>query len=773
MNTNIKALALLVAAIFSSVASAQEAEKSDIGAINITGEGDRLGAGQIIQEDSAKARSTVTKAAIEKQRSTSNAFQALQLLPGVNTYNHDATGLFGGGLRVRGFNSDQMGYTVDGAPVNDSGSFSVFPQEYTDQENTCEIFLTQGSSDTDAPHVGATGGNVGIVTCDPLEQAQFKLQQTWGSLSLEKTFARFDSGSLPVVKGWRSFVSVSRAHARKFKGPGEADRDHVDAKTMLDLGGGSRLVASALLNEAVNNNYRTLTKAQIQANGDRFDFSDHFIPNPAGGPGRQSVPVQDTYYGLSLNQFRNALFTSKANIQLNPAMRVDVEPYFWYGYGSGGTQQFSLNEGGTFRGGVQDINGDGDRLDQVLVFRSSVTKTHRPGVTTKFNWNFDDHKLIVGYWYERARHIQTGPATRLNSNGAPADLWLQGQYILRADGTPYNLRDQVTITEVNNVFLQDSIALLNERLNVQLGIKAASIMRDFTNFANEGSNQGIDYQIAQKFNETLPSAGVRYQISERSHVFANLAKNYKVPGNFIYGGAYVNGVLRSEDIKARNKAETSINLDIGYRYQGEAITFSGSVFNVAFKDRLARSYNPETALTIDTNVGDATTRGVELEIGSKPLRGFSAYASLAYTKSKINSDLQLGASDIRPTAGKEFPDVPNWLAGASLQYASGAFYATLQAKYTGKRYSTLTNDDQVGGYTTTDLNLGYRLPASFFLRNSIIRMSVSNLFNKDYLALNAGSGSLFTVNATGSGASSPNFYVGAPRFASISFATEF
>ena len=781
MKSRMKTLALVVSTLCAAgAASAQEADtknqqKTDVGTITVTGEGDKLGTGQIIQEDSPKARSTVTRAALDKQRSTANAYQALNLLPGVNTYNFDASGLFGGGLRVRGFNSDQMGYTVDGAPVNDSGSFSIFPQEYTDQENICEIFITQGSTDTDAPHVGATGGNVGIVTCDPEPARRIKLQQTWGSLNLAKTFGRYDTGSLPFAHGLTSFISVSNARVNKFKGPGEADRDHVDFKSVLDLGAGSRMSIGGILNQAITNNIRSLTKAQMEQNGRNFDYTDTFIPNPAGGPGRQTAPVQDTFYKLSLNPFRNAIFTGKGNFQLTPAMRIDVEPYFWYGYGTGGTQQFNLNEGGTFRGGVQDINRDGDRLDTVTVYRSSVTRTYRPGVTTKFNWNFDNQKLVAGYWYERARHYQTAPATYINPDGTSADLWLQNTdlYIRRGDGTPYNNRDQVTVTSVDNVFLQDSIGLMNDRLNVQLGVKRAGITRDFQNFANEGFGQGADYGTSQKFTETLPSAGIRYQIDDRRQVYAGIAKNYKIPGNFVYGGAITNGVLRIDDIKARIKPETSINTDIGYRYFGEALTFSGAVYDVEFKNRLARSFQPDTAITIDTNVGDSTTRGFELELGTRPVNGISVYASLSYTKSKIKNDLAVSATNIQPTGGKEFPDTPNWLSGLSLQYATGPFYANVQAKYTGRRFSTLTNDEKVGGYTVTDVNLGYKLPGNGFFRNTVVRVSISNLFEVKYLSLNSGSGSQFTTNATGAGASAPSYFVSPPRFASISFVTEF
>jgi iron complex outermembrane receptor protein len=79
----------------------------------------------------------------------------------------------------------------------------------------------------------------------------------------------------------------------------------------------------------------------------------------------------------------------------------------------------------------------------------------------------------------------------------------------------------------------------------------------------------------------------------------------------------------------------------------------------------------------------------------------------------------------------------------------------------------------VGGYTTVDLNAGYRFGDFGFVRNVLMRANWSNIFNKRYLALNAGSGSLFTTNATGTGAQAPVYYMGAPRFASMSVSAEF
>ncbi len=279
------AIGLALAAL-ASAASAQST--SDIGKITVTGEGDKLGTGLMIDEDTPKAKSTVTKAQIEKMRPTSNPYQNLALLPGVNSSSYDGTGLFGGNLRVRGFNSDQMGFTINGAPVNDSGNFAVYPQEYTDSENLCEIFITQGATDTEAPHVGASGGNVGLSTCAPSDKAGGKVSVSVGQLSFGRMFLRGDTGKIGNFKG---FLSASKATADKWKGMGKADRDHIDAAAEYTIAN-VKLSGSMLWNKAVNNNLRSLTLAQLATEGYNADFSTVL---PQHTPGVNGTKQTETF----------------------------------------------------------------------------------------------------------------------------------------------------------------------------------------------------------------------------------------------------------------------------------------------------------------------------------------------------------------------------------------------------------------------------------------------------------------------------------------------
>jgi iron complex outermembrane receptor protein len=786
-------IAILVSLLCAGPTIWAQSAPTDVGRIAVDSLPGGTNTGLIVQEETPKARSSVSKAHLETLTPSSNPYQAIELLPGVNTFSNDATGLFGGGLRVRGANSDQMGFTINGAPVNDSGSFSVYPQEYSDTENLCEVFVTQGSTDTEAPHVGASGGNVGMVTCSPEDKFRVRLSQSLGQLNFSKSFARVDTGKFANDMA-KAYISYSKSKTDKFKGEGGADKEHVDFGAEFKPSTQLSLATSLLYNRAVNNNFLTLSYANIASAGNTQDYllTPPQNPPPVNGTvqtvstsGASSlVSAPNTYYGFNLNPFKNTLWTGKAEYQWNKDVSVSAEPYFWYGFGTGGQEQQFVQESnaGSIRGrGIADVNGDGDSLDKVLVYRGSLTRTYRPGITLKTNVRVENNNILAGYWYERARHLQTQPAVRIDNAGNAADIWLQDEslYVRRQDGTPYQGRDQKTLSTASSLFVQDSLALMQDKLNLQMGLRRTEIKREFNNFANEGSGQGADYQLSKTFSKVLPSFGARYTLDAQQQVFFNVAGNMKAPGNFIYGGllsggTVTNGVLTGATLRIPVlEMETSTNLDLGYRYAGEAWTFSGSLYYIDFKNRQARAYYPDLGLSVDYNVGDVKTKGFELESGYKLNTNWSVYGSLSYTDSKMQSDLRTGATTYEATAGKQMPDTPEWLSGLRLSYNAGTWYGNLDTKFTGKSFSTLVNDESTDANTVVNATLGYRFANTAFLKKPSIQLNVVNLFNEDYVRINSPSGSLFTTRALGAGGSTPFYYVGAPRFVSVTFRSDF
>ncbi|OWW18754.1 TonB-dependent receptor [Noviherbaspirillum denitrificans] len=752
---------------------------SEVGTISIAGEGEQLGTGLIERDDTPRARSAVSRASAEKERATADPFQLIELLPGVNSSSTDATGLFENVFSSRGFLNNQMGFTIDGVPIND-GASTVFSQPFVDPDNLCQVAVTRASSEFDAPNIYAVGGTVNVATCDPLNTAGVRLSQTLGQLNLRKTFVRGDTGML-FGDQFKAYISASESHVDKWKGKGSANRDQFGLGAELNLSPGNRITFTGLHNLQNNDNIRPLTKAQFYQFGRYFDYTETFPGHLTPVKGTAQVETVSNYYGLNRNPARNWLYSFKGSFQLKPDLQLNVEPYYWYSYSTGFSQEAVVSESAFLDKatrtltGKTDLNGDGDTLDSILVARQTLNTTRRPGVTMRINWQLDNHKITFGYWFERARLRQTNPAVPVNNDGTPVDPWFNTGYILRPDGSPYENTSRLTITTARQPFVQDSMTFLDDRLNVAIGVRAPRYTNDFYNYASEGragsgavtagtANSFYDYQIQQQFRSVLPSAAVRYWLTPENHVFANIAKNFKPPNN----QTYTNSITRGEVLfRAINTIpESSINTDIGFRSHGSNGSFSAIAFRTLYRDRLAAAFDDVASATIFTNVGAVIVKGIELEAGSRPyFGGWSVYGSFAYTESEMKENLKTGATTSLPTSGKEFPNTPHGIAGIRIQYASGPFYAQLQTKYTGKFFSTLVNDESLPGYTVTNLNLGCKLPDAGMLKNQVLRLNISNLFDKIYLASRG--------NVFNAAANNPTYFAGAPRFVSISYGVSF
>ncbi len=85
-----------------------------------------------------------------------------------------------------------------------------------------------------------------------------------------------------------------------------------------------------------------------------------------------------------------------------------------------------------------------------------------------------------------------------------------------------------------------------------------------------------------------------------------------------------------------------------------------------------------------------------------------------------------------PVAGKITVDTPQRMASSEISWNRDGFFASLRAKYTGKRYYTYTNDQSVPGVTTFDAGAGYDFGPGLGLRNVRVSLNATNLTNKRY-----------------------------------------
>ncbi|MCF5694370.1 MULTISPECIES: TonB-dependent receptor [Pseudomonas] len=698
------------------------AETSDVGTIGVQGKA-TAGGGYMVPEESIKGRSTVTKEALDKQAATGNAIDKLKYTPGLNISSEDNTGLSGFRFTMRGMNSDQVGMSVDGMPINDSGNYALYSNLLGDPENIDQIFVTQGASESDGPHIGSSGGNIGIVTIRPTKETGAFVKQIVGSNATRKTFARLNTGEINGLSNW---LSVSHTEGEMWRGSGAVRADKVEWNSFFDAGNGNTANLILKYHEQDNNSYSQLTKAQFQQNGRKYD------PYPAT-PTVGSNGKYNSYYGLAQNPFQT--FTAVLNTQFKLAdnLALSVIPYYYWGNGSGvGSSAYALNRGSN-QGGVFDLgnlptaaqyNADGTPNSGVY-YRPSRTQTWRPGITTKLTWDLGDHSLQFGYWYERARQSQTQPFIPLKSNGKPVDTWPDSNSaIVDANGNTVQGRDRFTVTPAQKVWAQDTW-YINPDWTLIAGLAYMNVEREGT---NHGSLNERPEKRNQTYNKLLPNAGLKYQLDERDQLFYSLSRNMRVPQNYVL---YDKG---AGSIDA--EPETSWNHELGWRYSGDDMNLAATLFYMDFKNRQvsSRDINGDFA---DINAGSVVNKGLELEWSGQLPHHFNYYTSYTYTKAEQQDDLTVynaGKPIVLPTSGKQFANVPKNMLAANIGYDDGRFYGTFGGKYTSELYGDLTNDEAISGRTVFNLGAGIYLPVDKkVVKDATLRLNVDNLFDKKYL----------------------------------------
>ncbi|ASN86915.1 TonB-dependent receptor family protein [Pectobacterium versatile] len=724
----------VVGALLAGSALAEEA--TDVGTINVQGQ--PLGAGLMVQEDSAKSRSTVTKDALDKMPAAGNAIDKLKYTAGLNVSSNDSSGLSGVSYTMRGMSADQVGLSSDGIPVNDSGDYAVYPNGMGDPENLEQIFVTQGSSEMDGPHIGASGGNIGLVSHRPAKEFGGFIKQTFGSNNLSKTFARLETGK---HNGFSSWLSYSYTDSDKWRGAGYSRADKVEWNGLYEHENGHSSSLIVKYNQQDTINYSTLSKQQFEQNGRKMDYATTPVYNSRGQISQ--------YYKLNRNNFETLNVTFTQKLQLRDNLALTLQPYYFStNGGSFGSGSASVLSATSDRAGNYDLS----NLTSNTYYRPSWTETWRPGITTKLKWDIsDEHSLDIGYWFERARQRQTQPFIPIKSDGTPVNISGKpgdANQVTDANGNVVQGRNQFTVTPAHKIWVQDTW-FFSPEWTFTGGLAYQHVERDGTNL---GSLYNVAEKKNKKYHEFLPSFNAAYRINTENQVFYNITRNMRTPPNY---------VLYNVGDSINTKPELSWNQELGWRFQDEDMLLSASLFFIRFTDRQISSRNAAGDYEM-INAGKVENKGLELEWSGKLPHNFNYFAAYTYTDTTQKNNLATGGSQL-PTTGKQVANAPKNMLNLGLGYDDGLYYAGVNSRYVGSFYGDMTNDEKIGGRTVFDLSAGVYLPVDKkIVKSATLRFGVNNLFDKEYLD-SARSVSFNSRSYNGVSAGTPFYNVGEER----------
>ncbi|MAN74566.1 MAG: TonB-dependent receptor [Henriciella sp.] len=686
--------------------------------------------------DEATNTVAVTREELLSAPSGISGLKMLESLPGFNVQTDGALGLyeFGNSVTVRAFNLQQIGFVLDGVPMGRSDAFGGSPIfRYVDNENLGSVVASPGAGDVSLPSYASLGPIVSYNTVAPSDEAGGMIAYTIGDDNLERSFIKLETGDL---NGLSAYISRSKTDSDLWRGPGSIDREHIEGKVVYEFDADTILSAGYVANEFFD--YDSPSGPESLFEDDYYYGYLPAVPDSCIDPqpgvydynGDGTVDGDDftpVFTDSSCTQY----YEDRINIRQDALYRVSFETDLTEGLDFKATYYFEDKDG---FGVSPDSYGNslGIYLDQAeagldvvwprgVQYGLSEVGGEREGVVGGLTWAVANHTVEAGVWYEDETYNRT--QQRLNKTAGSAD----GDVLF--DEVAYYRRDYTTQRETVQLYLKDTISLMDDRLNVEVGIKSLQVdysldgYRDYNDYEIDGEPgygpQSIDAEYEDNF---LPMIGAVYDLNPNDQIFASYSQNYALPrgADDIFDNATATPLPAPE-------GEESENFEIGLRTNRPSFYGAASLYYTAFDNRLLESsvINPATGQpeAFYINGGETTAYGVELSGVYQPdVFNDQLYftGNLTYNKSEDEDGFTLA-------------DSPEWLVTGGLTYEPTTWLiANISGKHTSERYATFTETGEMEAFTVFDGYLDIGGPNDFGLPENVgLRLNVSNIFDEE------------------------------------------
>jgi len=733
-------------------ADAGEGAAADSG----TGEVVVLGFGRGRQEQ------TVRQADVALLAPGSTAFKAIEKLPGVQYQAADPFGAYEWAVRIslRGFNQNQLGFTLDDVPLGDMSYGNVNGLHVSRaiiSENLGRTVVAQGAGALGTASTSNLGGTLQFYSDDPHHRFDVAASGTGGSDSTYRGFVRVDSGDMGAVRGYLSYAYY---RTDKWRGDGPQYQHQVNAKLVGDLGNVGTLSGFFDFSARRETDYQDVSLDLINRVGwDRAYKIDNVAPDYAlakqialAYQNGTAFPApytnrDDVYYdagGLRNDYLAGATL----DLKLAPGLTAKITPYYHQNKGQGSwITPYTVTPAG-----APDQSGNPIANPAPLSFRTTEYAIHRSGVTGAITWESGINTLQVGGWYEHNKFNQARRYYGLSNDAFNRDTlaFQQNPFFTQYEGH--------FLTDTYQYHVEDTVKLLDDALVLSGGWKGVKVDNQATVLTGPLASGKIGAR-----DWFQPQASIVYHVKPTTEVFADYTENMRAFVSALTTGPFSTTQAGFNAIKGTLKPETSKTYEGGVRYHDGPFQASAVGYYIDFTNRLASFANGSGIAgnpAILNNVGSVHAWGAELSAYYKLTRAFSLFANYSYNSSKYQDDVVLSNGTVYAhTKGKTVVDAPKNMLKGELVYDDGSIFGRIGGDYMSKRYFSYENNLVAAGRFVADASIGYRFNGSGWMKNISIEASVTNLTDKKYIStVNTNN-----VQVNGSDFDNPNFMLGAPR----------
>ena len=617
--------------------------------------------------------------------------------PSVIMTSDAGTGIGYSGFRIRGTDANRINITVNGVPVNDSESHTVFWANMSDFASSVDNIQIQRGAGTSTNGAAAFGATVAMQTQKPDLKPYAEYTFSGGSFGTVKNSVKLGTGLLHD-----HFVFDARYS--NVQSDGYIDR--ATANMHSYFGSATYYGDNTLVRFQTFGNIEKTYQAWTGVPSSLLKIDRTY--NPCGEYEENGVKK---FYDNQTDNYWQQNYHLMASQRLGDLWNMNLTLH--YTHGEGYYEDYKGNAKFNSYKLPAYIDGQGDTIRKSDLVRRKWLDNDFYGVVYSANYRTERLQMsfgsavnkYVGDHFGRVMWVKNGEALpqpdyeyyRNRGNKLDYNFYVKGNYRFH----PY--------------------------LNGYLDLQYRGIHYTIKGSDDKG---GDNVDVDKHWNFFNPKAGINFQKGGHN-AFISFSVANREPNRDNFTEAAAN---------ERPAHETLYDYEAGYSFGNERFRVGANLYFMDYNNQLILSGKiSEIGEALTSNIKDSYRMGIELTGGVNITRWLDWNGNATLSRNKIKNythymdDYDNGgqASEYMGTTDIAFS--PGIIANSMFDFNLKGFSASLNSQFVGRQYidNTSTKDRSIDPYFVNNLRVGYVFKPKF-IKELGVDVSVNNIFNEKY-----------------------------------------
>lgn len=614
----------------------------------------------------------------------------MQSTPSLTVSSDAGTGIGYTTFRIRGTGDNRINITVNGVPLNDSESQSVFWVNMPDFSSSVGTVQVQRGVGTSTNGAAAFGASIAMTTDRPETAPNVEVNSAAGSFNTRKL----------TFKGATGLIQNRFALDARYsliKSDGYIDRAKADVS--------SYFISGTYYNDA------TMLKLIAFGSNEQTNQAWNYVPSYMIAQGNRTYNscgeyVEDgvTKYYDQTDNYHQQHYHLNAVHQFSGLLELNATLHYTHGAGY-----------------YEDYKCDAS-LSSYLIANSGYSDLVRR------KWMDNDFYGIVANLTYKGASLVTNfgiAANRYDGNHYGRVIWVRSADDVSPDHEYYrNTGDKRDC----NIFVKGSYTFKG-------GLSAyADMQYRHIDYIIDGVVDKMgDTYIYRSFDFFNPKGGVTYS-ADGHYIYASYAVGHREPNRNNY----------TESPTEQPTYETLYDIEAGYTFSNRVLAAGINFYRMDYDNQLIQTGRiSEIGEALTSNINSSYRMGVELTLDMQLLRWLKWSLNNTFSTNKIKDFTEYVShydeqwNELSPIIVRysetDIAFSPSVVGNSTLSIDTRNIFASLHTQWVGKQFMDNTSSDSraIDGYCVTNVNAGYTFRPSGFDEIGL-SVRINNIFGAKY-----------------------------------------